>query len=288
MLKVIFKLTLLTIFCLSLSACGEVSVVDDISQSEANKIVSLLGGNGIRAIATKQTSGRAKYSVYVGKSEYLRSVKIISDKGLPAPAEVSFNDLLGGGSGILPVSKNIEDLKIDRALAMELEELLKAGQGVVAAKVVVRQASAPSKDQQAASIVVEAFEGAQLTPDHARQLASRVLPGIDATKLYLLFNYKAPQSVAVGANDSSSRSGIDKQGSLSPFLFNLMVPSDQHRDFSMIFLGCLILTGVLAGALGYWFCYFRQSKKLFDVEMLNASSIRLPKVIKRDGEQGEI
>ena len=131
-------LAFILLFCCGcLTGCGDVDLVSDVSQSKANQIVALLSQNGVEAMATRASGGRGRYTVDVDRSSYSRAVTLISEAGLPGEDEQSFSDLVTS-HGMLPNSREIEALRVDRALGLELEEQLRAHPGVVAARVVVR------------------------------------------------------------------------------------------------------------------------------------------------------
>ena len=124
MLPRIIKIILIVGLCGLLSACQNSEVAHDLSERQANEIIAVLSEQGIPAAASRGTGARARFIVQVPSNHYSEAVSILHYEGLPKLEEPSVNELLSP-KGFLPNSRELESMRIDRAIATELENMLK-------------------------------------------------------------------------------------------------------------------------------------------------------------------
>ncbi len=233
------KVLITCVLLLLTTGCGSSPVADDLGQREANQIVAVLRDNGIDATTEKGRGSKARYTVSVASSKFGEAVSLLSKLGLPGEKKASFAELMAP-SGILPSSQGVEDLRLDRAIASEVEDLLEGHNGVSSANVVVRSHSINSGAESSVSIVILKKKGGALVESDIRQVVGRAVPGVKAENILIAFS-EAP-SAAVGPTGS---------GSLVPFLIYWKVPESEYTRLAFLFVALLSLVATLAGVSGY-------------------------------------
>lgn len=114
---------------LALSACDE-QIVHDLSEREANKVVSQLHEARVTADKVPQADGR--WTIAVAKSDMFAALAVLeSQRVLPAPANRSASI----GKGGLISSREEQLFHYERAVAQSIEESLTALPGVLEARV---------------------------------------------------------------------------------------------------------------------------------------------------------
>jgi len=214
-------------------------VADDLGQREANQIVAVLRDNGIDATTEKGRGSKARDTVSGESSKFGEAVSLHSKLELPGEKKASFAELMAP-SGILPSSQGVEDLRLDRAIASEVEDLLEGHNGVSSANVVVRSHSINSGAESSVSIVILKKKGGALVESDLRQVVGRAVPGVKAENILIAFS-EAPIA-AVGPTGS---------GSLVPFLIYWKVPESEYTRLAFLFVALLSLVATLAGVGGY-------------------------------------
>lgn len=265
-------------FCLLSCACGSVPVAEDVSQTQATEIVATLNQSGIYALASKESGGRGKYTVEVKRSFYSQAVALLHEKGLPGERKPTFNEMVAQ-NGIIPNSREMDALKLDHALATEIEEMLQNHPGVASARVIVRLNFLKSAQQPAVSVVVQQREGASATSESLAPLITRIVPGVQAE------NVTVTTVPTLGDREGGATEGVLNDGKriirvpLAPFLFFWRVPEDDYGHIVIVFFACLLMIGLVGGIVGYWYGYYQQSKQYFDTT--------LPEVVQRPGPRYE-
>jgi type III secretory pathway lipoprotein EscJ len=223
-----------------LAGCSSAPVADDVQQREANQIVAVLGKHKIQAHLVKARSGRGKYSVLVEERDFPRAAEVLTRLGLPAEKKPSFQDLTGS-NGIIPPSREVEALRLDRAVASELEELLRARSDVATASVLLRMHSREGNERPTVTVVIQRSGPAGLDISAVREIARRAVSGIQNEDVYVSVAEPADQSEYV----ESSATG------LVPFLGVWRVSAADHDGLVALVVLLVSFTGVLAGFAGY-------------------------------------
>jgi type III secretory pathway lipoprotein EscJ len=226
------------------SGCGSTPVADDIGQKEANQLVSLLRDHGITAQVTKARGSKGRYSVSVSDDRYVDAAGILTRVGLPADKKASFEDLTAA-HGIIPVSREVEALRLDRATASEIEGLLQARADIAAASVLVRARASEGKGPVSATVVIQKKPGVQIRPDDIREIATRAVPGIKAEDVFLSI------SDSPTLNDKEEKRGEKSPGELVSFLGISRVPASDYQTLVFLFIALTVFVAVLAGLGGY-------------------------------------
>jgi type III secretory pathway lipoprotein EscJ len=239
--------------CVSLlvSGCSSSPVADDVSQREANEIVSALDKHRIAAWLVKGRGSKGRYSVVVSSGDFAGAAGVLSSLGLPAEKKPSFQELTGGG-GIIPPSREVEALRLDRATAQELEDLFKSRSDIASVNVIVRS-HARSRDEKPTATVV-ARRSTKAVPDlsELREIVRRSVPGIQIEDVFISVSEPLPDELpgAAGSPD------------LVSFLGFWRVPAESHGGLVGFFAGLMAVTAVIAGLAGYLLGQFNWLNKL--------------------------
>ncbi len=242
-------LALLFVAGISLSGCGDSSVADGLAQRDANEIVAALRARGIEASTEKERGAKGRYTVSVSSDQFGEAAAALTELGLPAEQKLSFGELVAP-SGILPSSREVEALRLDRASAAEIEALLSQHPGVASAGVIVRMRAAQSGESPAVSVVVQKRAGDTLNEAAVREIVVRAVPGIRPEGIVLMIAEQRPPPVVA---DSSG-------ASLVPFLVFWRVPQADYGGLSLLLLGLLVGITALAGLAGYIYGQYNLSR----------------------------
>ena len=269
-----------TTFCLFLtllSGCSRSPVADDIAQREANKIVAVLGEHGIEAGTEKSRGSKGRYSVVVASGDFGAAVSLLTKYNLPAEQGASFEELMAP-SGILPASADVENLRMDRAIASEVEHLLLGQDGVSSVSVVVRSHSIPRGASPSVSIVAQT-SGGTLDQEKVRELVTKAVPGVQRGDI----SFSVTQGVR-------SMNGGEAQWSdpLVPFLKFWRVPVSEYNSLAYLLIGVMSVVALLTGVGGYIYGQYQAAKGSDSPVPLNQSAaIQKPSSSVRVQEEGD-
>lgn len=263
-----------SLWCL-LSACADRSILDDLDQKQANEIVAFLQEQGISSSVEKGTGAKSKFSVLVSGDHYGLAVSLVSRFGYPRVPEKNFEDLIAQ-RGILPDSRDVQALRVDRALGVQTEEMLAALPGVTDVRAIVRQ-NYQTKGQQGdpAVSVVLTFDTSTRVPPNREEVLNLilgVLPGItpEAIRIHIqsASDVTTNSRGQIGASAAFGREGVRRKGAelvkvpLTKFLFGKHVPASEYRSFVVLFASFLLLIGALGALVGYWYGFFQRSSDI--------------------------
>lgn len=234
----------------SVLGCRESQVADDLAQRDANRIVAELRSRGIEAVTSKERGAKGRYSVSVPSSRFGDAAMILNDLGLPGEAKPSFADLVAA-SGILPSSREVEAMRLDRASAAEVESLLAEHPAVVSVGAIVRMRSLQGSDAPSVSVIIQKREGSALDELAVRDIVLRSVPGMKPEALMVTIAEQRPAPTLVG---------IPAADSLVPFLVFWRVPQEDYGGLSILLLGLLAAISGLAALGGYIFGQYNLSR----------------------------
>ena len=267
------------IFILLLASCRAVPVAEDLNQTEANQIVALFNTRGIASYSKRETSGKPVYSVEVDRSYYALAKNLLAERNLPGPRKAGIDELLEP-QGFLPNTREMEALRLDHALAREVEEVIVVHPLVTNVKVIVRNHSAQQPSERGASIFVETVSGNVLDRSELIEIVARALPGISKDKIYI-----KSESLVAEDNTTVEQGLYNKEGklvrvALVPFLFNWHVPESDYNAMVIVLIICFIILAMIGGLVGYWFGYYQHSKNYIDMGLpdMGPRSLRLERV----------
>jgi type III secretory pathway lipoprotein EscJ len=245
-MKALYALTLGLCMVLA-TGCGSSPVADDLGQREANKLVAVLGEHGIHAEVERGRGSKGRYSVMVWSGDFGGAVALLTKYGLPAERGASFDELMAP-SGFLPASQDVENLRMDRALAAEIEELLLGHGGVTTASVIARSYAVPAGAEGSVAIVAQVKKGATFDQDKLRDAVSRVVPGVK------------PSAIIFSVSEQVVGNGGGVEEPLVPFLKYWKVPASEYNGLSLLLIGLMSFVAFLTGVAGYIYGQYEGAK----------------------------
>jgi type III secretion protein J len=126
-----------------IGCAGESNIVHDLTEVEANEILVVLEGEGIKSKKVAVAGRVVTYSVVVSGTDESDALRILVDNKLPKERSTGLEQVYPAGSGGLIPTKSEEKAKFLMALQGEIERKLKTLPGVVRAHV---SAVMPDKD----------------------------------------------------------------------------------------------------------------------------------------------
>ncbi len=224
--------------------CGSTPVADDLAQRDANEIIAVLQERGISGHVSKGRGSGARYSVHVGSSSFAEAATILNRLGLPPEKKPTFEEMTAA-SGIIPSSREVEALRLDRALAAQVEDLLKARSDIASASVVVQQHALGGRGKPAVSVIVQRRVGGPLQDAEVRDIITHSVVGVSADDVFVSI-VDAP---SLGVTPATP--GPGGQQGLVPFLRYWHVPAAEYNGLALVFVIFSVVGAGLAGLAGY-------------------------------------
>lgn len=252
---------------LLVAGCNSTPIAEGVSQTQANQIVALLNNHGIAAQSSRDTGG-SKYTVEVRRSYYSQAVSLLTEKGYPREEKLTFNELTAQ-QGFLPSSREMEALRLDHALAGEVEELLESHPAVTEAKVIVRLNSVKENADSGVSVLVQQRFERALQKEEVADIVARAVPGVQRQNITVSLHVLPPEQ-QIGPNEGVQNvNGKVSRVPLISFLLGWRVPEDDYNGFALTLIGCFVAMVVVGAVAGYWYGYYHQSKHYFEGEPLD-------------------
>lgn len=252
--------------CFFVTGCGGVPIAEDVSQAQANEIVAVLNESGISSMASRQSGGKARYTVEVKRSYYSQAVSLLHEKGLPGERKPTFSEMIAP-SGIIPNSREMDALKLDHALATEVEEMLQNHPGIASVRAIVRLNFLRDAQAPAVSVIAQERSSGSVSAETLTPLISRIIPGVQSDSVTVTI-VPAPLSDEVATNEGVlNAKGKVLRVPLAPFLFFWKIPEDDYVQIALFLVGCLLVVGIVGAVLGYWYAYYQHSKQYFDTTL---------------------
>lgn len=254
----------LVILTLSLAGCGTTPVADDLAQREANEIIAVLRDRGIDGTVSKGR-GSGHYSVSVASGNYGEAAAILSRLGLPGERKPSFQEMTAT-SGIIPSSRAVENLRLDRALAAQIEELLQARSDVYSASAVVRR-HVVGNEKPSVSVIVQRQPEATLSVDEVREISAHSVLGVGKDDVFVSIS-DAPRF-----KDAKTHGAQVGGSDLVPFLLVWQVPRDHYNSLAGVVVVLMVIVSALAGLAGYIIGQFAWIRRDVRGASVNANSM---------------
>lgn len=237
------------VLLVTLSGCRTVEVARDLDQFQANKVIARLNSLGISAQSEVSKGSKGRYTLLVNQSDRLAAISLIDKLGLISKPDTEFDELTKS-QGFLPSSRAVENLRLDRALAAELEEILNSLPQTVNSNVIVRLNYLPAETLPSVSVVLEVKAVAE--SEEIRQLIMNSVPGV-ATENIIVTIKEAEDS-----DNSFKLIGLKQDGqevlpvALVPF-FIWLVPEGVDYELALLVLALALMAIILGGMLGFAF-----------------------------------
>jgi type III secretory pathway lipoprotein EscJ len=190
--RVLSRSVFVFILCF-LSACRE-TIVHDLAEFDANRLVTRLGSSAIEATKIKQPDGR--WAIEVPKSETIRSLRLLDDRRL-----LRAGSTLPERAGIT-ASREEQRFLLERGLSRELESTLASIDGILEARVHLNLPpvdplfGTPVKNgSSSASVLLLAVPGIAITRESVIALVSGA-SGVDPNRISVLISAPIDESPA--------------------------------------------------------------------------------------------
>lgn len=284
----------LLILVAHLSACNQVTVSSDLNQSQANEIIAELSSAGIEARTEKGAGARGKLSIVVDESDYSRAVTLISKKSLPSPARLTFEEMTAP-SGFMPNSRELDAARLDRALALEIEQLIGALPNIERVSAVVRaNHGLTDSASPALSLVIVGWGISQVESEQPNEsstgiaqsintsisvseqfrveilkLVQQVFPGVRRDNITLILaesNQPNPSLlsnslVQTSATGTPSTTALIQQQSTRKFIF-WDIPQSSYAGLAIAVIACILGMGAIGVTIGYWISFSHTAKSV--------------------------
>ncbi|MCO6431236.1 MAG: hypothetical protein J5J00_10275 [Deltaproteobacteria bacterium] len=274
--RAVRRVCVLLLILFAASGCGSVPVAEDLSQKQANEIVALLTSHGMASYSRKEGSSAATFSVQVKRSSYSEAVQLMAAKGLPSEPRPSFEEFVAA-KGILPNSREFEAVRLDHALAMELEDLIASHPAVASVRAVVRVHAQGTEGQGGVSLVIQQRKGLDLSAEETKRLVMQSIPGVKSEQITLSIQTVTDLAPVAGSIGVVNSEGAVTTVPLVPFIFNWRVPEDDYAAMVIVIVLCAGVIAVIGGLVGYWFGLYSGAKHIHEGALpeLGIKSLRL-------------
>jgi len=253
---------LVALVCL-LAGCGSVPVAQDITQQQSHEIVALLAQHGISATAARETGGQGRYRIEVDGEHYTQAISLLHRHGLPGESKPSFSELVQP-HGLLPNSREMEALRLDHAIATEIEETLASHPAILSARAIVRLNFLREGSGPAVSVVAQSRAGAAVTGEALAGIVRRAVPGVAPENIVISVEPAAGASAVTGEVGAWNQDGAVIAVPLVPFILGWRVPRDDYNALVLALLGILVLIAGIGGVLGYWWGWSHSTRGGFE------------------------
>ncbi len=125
----VLRIALVVSLALGLAGCDE-QILHDLSEQEANRVVSRLGAGSLKADKVKQSDGR--WAIAVPKGLTIATLSFLDTNRVLSPR--SATPSAGGKGGFVP-SREEQWFRYERSVALSIEDSLSAVLGVLEARV---------------------------------------------------------------------------------------------------------------------------------------------------------
>jgi type III secretory pathway lipoprotein EscJ len=259
---------LLFVLCLiAFSSCSREDIARDLSQSDALEIVAVLSDENIPAKVIKNHgSSKLKYQVSVSSSDYAKAASVLHSRQLPRVNEL---DELLAQSAIMPNSSNLETLRTDRALSLQLEEHLRNLPGVKNSQAIVRTIDRNStaesaypgnneidkniKSKLGVSVILYLVKSnnssTKVTFDEVYSHLKSIFPNVSKNEISISLVDATDGKTTSSDSLLASKSHMEEW---SNFLWYAKVSPDYYWKAAFIFLFLLILVALSGGVVGFW------------------------------------
>lgn len=236
---------MLFLLCLVLIGCDGRVLLENISQKQSLEIVNYLATNGIEVYPEKASGSRDNYLIKVGGADYFDAVALLERAQLPKSQKQSADELLSSG-GIFPQSREIEQLKLERIYASEIEELVAKHKGVKQAEAVVRLSS-NTNPIAAVNLHLKISPSEPVQVSRVVDSILKIVPGVSKDK------------ISVSTDEIVNTDSVSANDKMESFLGFAKVSADDRRGLALAFTLCLLLFAAGGGIMGYYVGVLRSS-----------------------------
>jgi type III secretion system YscJ/HrcJ family lipoprotein len=255
--------------------CAKEELVHQLTEFEANQIVSVLEHKGVKATKEKEEGGRIiTYKVVVGAAEAMNGRRILVDNRLPPPrAEGLMKIYDPANKGLIPTATE-ERAAYQMALQGEVVQKIKTIPGIVEVHVTINK---PEKDIVAqlegrqnpatASVVITyntIDNNVPFKTEDIQKLVAGCVEGLAAENVTVLATRNRPTDQAVLERDPHE-SDVAAMGSVRIWGINVADDAGKKRLTTMLMLGSAFSAVILLAFLLTLVSTLAQKKKLSQI-----------------------
>ena len=259
-----FLKILALVILITFTACDTVPVAEELGQAQAREVVAELSKYGVSAVAERGSGSRAKYNVMVRGVQYHQAVQLLEESSLPKESKASFYDLVEP-KGLVPNSRAMEDLRLDRAMAVELEDIISAYPGIKSVSALLRLNFRNEDEKPAVSVLLKVKKGNPIKYEDLSRIVKRTVPGIADEDIEIVSHveaeYLAGSLKEVGAHRLEEKLVTVP---LVPFLFKWQIPEGHYRSLVFVLIGVIAIVLLIGFLLGYWYGIYARSSGIID------------------------
>lgn len=237
-----------------LSSCDTAAtIINNVSERDANEIIVLLAGKGISAqkiAAPKSTTGGGSaeqlWDISVSASHLTEAISMLNQAGLPRQKSTTLLDLFGS-QGLVP-SDMQDKIRYQEGLSEQLATTIRKMDGVLDANVQITfpQTDEDQKKALTASVYVK-YRGMADTPGllvtKIKRLVSSSLPGLT------IENVSVVTDKASYAETFSQLQGCSSEVKSYVSIWSIILAKESVLRFRVIFYAFLIVIFILLAAL---------------------------------------
>lgn len=255
-----------------LACSSEKEVLSGLSSQQSLEAVVSLAKGGVSASRVKTSSGREDiYKVLVNSQNEARALTILHEYGLPKAKQDSIDDFTRP-QGFTPNSSQMENLRLDHALGLRIEQLLQNLPGVVGVKVLVRanlhsnsfgdRGSAASNVEKPGASVVLRYASNTNAPafseEEVRGIVGQAIPGISSSAIRIrTAQVFLPAGGGLFGKGDSASGELEKLAQLRPFVFRVPETEVERASLQIVFI---LLAVCVAGGIVGWVWGFNTMK----------------------------
>lgn len=238
---------LLIILLLLTASCGDSELlVSSVSEADSVQIMVVLQKSGIAAkrVATS-SSKEARFKIEVVPSDYAKALNILHQYDLPKRDSDSLASVTEP-RGFAPNPPEINSLRLDHALSLEIERMLGSLPGIIGVKTLVR--SNFSEQNSKVSVVIRYTSDSKELPFKIDEVKNIILQSVPSLN---------PNNMQVSAHKISNLAAKDSDaGEYVLFApFNFQIKKDQKlfaEKQLLIALGVFCFIGGIVGIILGW------------------------------------
>lgn len=247
---------LVIVALLLLGGCRQEELLRNLEQREAVEILALLSRAGVEGALIPAADEKDGFQVKVAEADFKKALELLYTYGLPRKQSESFEELTRQHN-FVPETPQIAQLRLDRALGLELERLLSALNGVLEARVLLRQVLTEqvlgriTYPVQVSAVI--RYEGSKKVlprlSDEVKRLILANVPGLTPAQIELVMAPIEDLEVGGGQNKNGELLRV-----LSPFDFSVLEKDYQRARLEiglMVLLVsiCCVIAGLSLGIL---------------------------------------
>ena len=231
------RVSIFTCYCfllIMLTGCEFRELIRGLDERESLEVVFALQKAGISCERQVESSSRNRsYSILVSQEGYDEAVAVVNEYGFPRKSSEDLLELIKD-SPLLPPNKDLNQLKADRALSIQAEQLMEVLPGVVSVRVYVRHPPEMRSDnvgrtklEKSSGNVIAMIrflgEGDLSIKESAAEVLEKVIPDIPKEAIEIkAYPVQLPTSdLPVGLDQSGKRLSLVKLN-----LFSFRIPEE--------------------------------------------------------------